>query len=311
MAHAMEPATADPLFKTHAKMTVQKGAYVYTIELRGQQPTYSVTDGAETVTVPIRWVFGANAQTYVLERNGQFYESLVSYWKNIDALDATVGDQAVHPTNVNEALGRPLASSEITACFGCHSTGSVSQHHLTLNTITYGVTCAHCHLAAGKHLESISHGNMAVIPAKLKTLSPEEISSFCGQCHRTWETVVRNHWLGPMDVRFQPYRLEISKCFDGKDPRISCIACHDPHKEVVRDEKTYDANCLSCHTSGSKLSFGMVAFYPNAKTMKTCPVAKENCVSCHMPKVDLPGSPHQAFFDHDIRIVRPGDSYPH
>ena len=310
MAHAIEPATTNPLFKTHPKMTAKKGAYTYTIETRGQQTTYSVTDGVDTITVPIRWVFGANSQTYVLERNGQFYESLVSYWKSIDGLDTTVGDQALQPGNVNEALGRQLASSEITLCFGCHSTGAVSQHHLHLETITPGLTCVHCHVGAENHLEAVSHAKSAAAPPKLKQLSPEEISSFCGQCHRTWETVVRNQWVGQMNVRFQPYRLEISKCFDGKDARLSCIACHDPHREVVRDDKSYDPKCLACHSVGARLSAGMIAAYPNASAMKTCPVSNANCVRCHMPKLDLPGG-HQLFTDHDIRIVGANEPYPH
>ena len=42
---------------------------------------------------------------------------------------------------------------------------------------------------------------------------------------------------------------------------------------------------------------------------KACPVAKTNCVSCHMPKLDLPGA-HYKFTDHRIRIVKPNEPYP-
>jgi len=38
-------------------------------------------------------------------------------------------------------------------------------------------------------------------------------------------------------------------------------------------------------------------------------VAKENCVSCHMPKVLLPGG-HMKFTDHEIRVVKAGEPYP-
>jgi formate-dependent nitrite reductase cytochrome c552 subunit len=38
-------------------------------------------------------------------------------------------------------------------------------------------------------------------------------------------------------------------------------------------------------------------------------VAKANCASCHMPKVNLPGG-HMSFTDHEIRIVKPGEPYP-
>ena len=42
---------------------------------------------------------------------------------------------------------------------------------------------------------------------------------------------------------------------------------------------------------------------------KTCSVAKENCASCHMPKIELPGA-HARFTDHQIRIARAKDAYP-
>ena len=62
----------------------------------------------------------------------------------------------------------------------------------------------------------------------------------------------------------------------------------------------YDGKCLACHAPAP----------PSAATAaKVCPVSKGNCVSCHMPKVELPGS-HARFTDHDIRIVRANESYP-
>jgi Cytochrome c554 and c-prime len=94
---------------------------------------------------------------------------------------------------------------------------------------------------------------------------------------------------------------------------MSCVACHDPHREIVRDDKTYDAKCLACHSTGAKPSAGMQAAQAaepaREVAMKTCPVSKSDCVSCHMPKVQLPGG-HMIFSDHDIRVVRAGEPYP-
>jgi Zn finger protein HypA/HybF involved in hydrogenase expression len=309
MANALRTADQDPLFRTHPKMTVRKGAYTYTIETRNGKTTYSVSDGVSTLSTPVRWAFGDKSQTYVLERNGQFYESLVSYFKTIDGLDTTVGDQRIEPVSVEQAFGRPLEKSEATLCFGCHSTGTVVNHELHLESFHPGVTCQHCHAQADEHLQAISHAKLQPIPPKLEDFSPEQISTFCGQCHRTWQTVMRNKWFGPMNVRFQPYRLELSKCFDGVDRRFSCIACHDPHQQVVRETKAYDAKCLACHSAGAKLSLGMISAHPEAKAMPVCPVAKSDCASCHMPKVDLPDG-HDKYTDHNIRIVREGAPYP-
>lgn len=309
MGHAMENPANDPVLQKHAILTYGRGRFRYTIQTRANQASYSVTDGKDTISLPIHWAFGHGMQTYVLEYKGQFYEGLVSYFPTLNGLDLTMGDESIQPANLEQAIGRQLASREVTACFGCHSTNSVVNRELQLDKIRFGLTCEHCHTNTADHLEAVSHGRLTAVPAKLGRMSAEDVSSFCGQCHRTWETVVRNRLLGQMNVRFQPYRLATSKCFDGSDTRLSCVACHDPHREVVRDAKSYDAKCLACHSAGASLSLGMSAQHPGAAAMKTCPISRTDCASCHMPKVQLPGS-HQMFTDHDIRIVRAGEQYP-
>jgi hypothetical protein len=107
---------------------------------------------------------------------------------------------------------------------------------------------------------------------------------------------------GVANVRFQPYRLENSRCWDPDDIRIGCLACHNPHVPRHRDTAFYDPKCLSCHrTAATKRS--------PKHAGKACPVAKGSCVTCHMPKYELPGG-HFKFTDHDIRIVRSGAPYP-
>jgi hypothetical protein len=130
---------------------------------------------------------------------------------------------------------------------------------------------------------------------KLSSMSTEQTSAFCGQCHRTWEEIAGSGQMGVVNVRFQPYRLTNSKCYDTDDSRISCLACHNPHQEIDRTAAHYDAKCQACHDGGK----------PSAVA---CKVAKSNCVTCHMPKVEIPGSHHQ-FFDHEIRIVK-ANEYP-
>ena len=148
-------------------------------------------------------------------------------------------------------------------------------------------------------MEAIAHGKANVIPRKLASMTPEETSNFCGQCHRTWDRVVRDRLRGEINVRFQPYRLANSKCYDGADRRLSCTTCHDPHKDAVVEAAFYDAKCQACHDPhGVK----------NAKA-KVCPVGTSGCANCHMPKVLLPGG-MQVFTDHQIRIVHAGDPYP-
>lgn len=157
-----------------------------------------------------------------------------------------------------------------------------------------GVQCARSHSGTEAHAEAMARGKAMSASAKLGHLPAEDISNLCGQCHRTFADVVRNRLFGQINVRFQPYRLAKSKCYDGSDSRISCTACHDPHRELVGNDESYDAKCQSCHA---------------AQTAKKCKVAKAACVSCHMPKLELAGA-HQTFTDHFIRVVRSNEVYP-
>lgn len=301
MGEAMQLPGHNATLSAHPQMTFHREAYTYTVVTHNGQTQYTVSDGTSSISIPIEWSMGAQAQTWLLSHDGRVYESLVSYYPSINGLDLTVGDDRLHPKSLEEAIGRPLEGQGVTTCFGCHASHAVVDHKLNLTSFKPGLTCEHCHVGAGAHSTAMVHGDMDVYPPDLKNLSSEDISNFCGQCHRTWELVVRAGWRGPSNVRFQPYRLANSRCFDGADSRISCIACHDPHQRVVRDAAYYDSKCLACHSHSASMA---------APHAKVCPVAKTNCTSCHMPKVPFPGG-HFIFTDHDIRVVRPGAAYPY
>jgi hypothetical protein len=320
MGQAMQVEGANPTLKANPKLTFQKHGYSYSVETKDNKSTYNVTDGEHTLSLPIRWSMGAGAQTWVLDYEGKLYESLVSYYPSIPGLDITTGDEEIAPKNIVEAMGRQLAPTEPRTCFGCHTSNSFLNGNLNFSSLERGVDCEHCHAGSSIHLLDAAQGRLDSAPPDLKKLSSEDIANFCGQCHRTWETVVRNHWHGPADVRFQPYRLANSKCYDGTDPRIGCLACHDPHHDLVRDPSYYDSKCLACHQSSTQNQTqnhaqavpqveATSSTVHSGATAPACPVAKTNCVTCHMPKVSLPNG-HLTFSDHEIRIVKPGASYP-
>ncbi|HZU08471.1 MAG TPA: multiheme c-type cytochrome [Pseudacidobacterium sp.] len=298
MANAMQLAPLDLLFRTHPKLIFQQNGYTYSLEAREGHVTYTVSHGAQSISLPVKWALGAGNQTWVIERNGKFYESLVSYYLSTDGLNITTGDEKLTPRNLEEAFGRELSPAEAMTCFHCHATNAIHEDRLALDGVHPGITCERCHQGAEAHSHDMMQGNRSSIPPDLGSMSSEDISNFCGQCHRTWEAVIRSRERGPVDVRFQPYRLANSRCFNGNDPRISCIACHDPHGPLSHDGSYYDAKCLECHT-------------PEARTahIRSCPVSSSKCVSCHMPKVQLPNG-LLSFTDHQIRIVRPGEPYP-
>lgn len=303
MGHALERVEECKVLIDHPVLTATVGKYSYRIERKGSQSSYSVSDGVTTVTLPIRWAMGASSaigQTYILEKDGELYESRVSYFRELNGLAPTLGSEGSAPSDVNEAAGRRMSRDDKLHCFGCHATQATLGRQLTLDRMSPGVQCGHCHESIETHLAALVLDSYELeVPkelSKLHGLSAEQAARFCGQCHRTWEEIAGQGIRSIANIRFQPYRLTGSKCYDEDDARISCLACHDPHREVNSRPGDYDTKCMACHGGGK----------PGAKS---CTAAKDKCVTCHMPKLELPGA-HFKFSDHRIRIVKPNEKYP-
>jgi Cytochrome c3 len=298
MALAAEAVESCDILKSHTNLQFQEGPYHTEIRREGNRSIITVTQGTEKFTVPILYALGQGkaGQTYVFEHDGALYESRASFYNAVGGLDLTIGDIATKPNTIVDAAGRRLFPADAANCMGCHSNGGVTGGVLHLESVVPGVACQSCHLQAEKHAKAVRAGNVAA--AKLPDLgglAAEDMSELCGRCHRTWAQIAQTGMHGPNTVRFQPYRLTNSKCYDVEDQRIRCTACHNPHAALNPDPASYDSKCTACHSK--------------ALHTKVCSVAKANCVSCHMPKVDLPGA-HAQFTDHQIRIFRAGDPYP-
>jgi len=305
MGKASVSAAGSQFLTQHPVLTYNDGAYVLRIERKGDQDFYSATDGQQTISVPLLWAFGLGnmGQTYVFQKDDVYYESRISFYKEIDGLDLTLGHRQRSPATLLDALGRPLSKQEMAKCFPCHTSEAVINGELQTSQAQAGVTCENCHGPGGQHLEAVQNRqwrNLHIFnPARL---SPDDLNDFCGTCHRSTRDVLEANVRGVKNVRFQPYRLENSLCYDPGDKRISCLACHNPHENLVTDLVSYDVKCLACHANrGEK---------PTAtRAAPSCPQAVKDCVGCHMPKLDLPGA-HYKFTDHYIRVYHANDAYP-
>lgn len=298
MGRATETVDDCGILKTRPLLKFQTGKYSYRIERKGNQSIYSVTDGVQTITIPIGWAFGLGqaGQTYVFERDGRLYESQVSFYKAIDGLDLTMGAINHAPLDLQQAAGREMGKQDGAQCFHCHATNTGEGLNLKLAGLIPGIQCDRCHGPSDEHLAGFQKGK-SVPMKKLTDGSAEQVNIYCGTCHRTWDEIATGPHLGVANVRFQAYRITNSKCYDSDDARISCVSCHNPHQPLVHGKASYDAKCLACHSQGGKA------------TAKPCKVSKSNCASCHMPQIDMPGS-HHSFTDHQIRIVRLNERYP-
>jgi hypothetical protein len=293
-------ASAAPL-RDNPVLVFKLGRFDYRIERQAGASVYSVTDGTSVFRAPIEYAFGQGAagQTYAYRHEGRWYESRLSFYRETGKLDLTMGAPPGEPKTLAEAAGREMTAKDVVECFGCHTTGSVvtgagGSRAIAFEKIQPGIGCGNCHENALRHAAAFKTGRIADVKiAKLGQLTTEEESDSCGRCHRTWSDIAPNGPRGVGNVRFQPYRIANSRCYDATDRRIACTACHDPHGPLVKRSTSYDRNCTACHSAGAK----------------TCPKAKSECVSCHMPAYEIPGS-HHLFTDHQIRIVRPSEPYP-
>jgi Zn finger protein HypA/HybF involved in hydrogenase expression len=316
MGRAAQTAESSDVLRSNARLTFRGGRYSYEIERRGVQSLYTVTDGTSTVTEPILYSFGQGkaGQTYIFRHDGALWETRVSFYRELKGLDWTMGYQLSEPTSLADALGRAISASEARECFACHTTAAVAGARLQLERLTPGISCEACHGPGAEHVAAMEakdfRDKRVFNPGRMET--DEMSQEFCGSCHRSAEQVLTNKPLnGIVSVRFQPYRIFTSRGHDPDDRRLGCTACHNPHENPKEDAAFYDSKCAACHRSSESLKSAQVAKAESedGRDAKPCTVAQKACASCHMPKVEVPGT-HFKFTDHRIRVARDGEPFP-
>jgi hypothetical protein len=155
------------------------------------------------------------------------------------------------------------------------------------------VTCEACHGPGREHIAAARRHDRDLKMAHLAGLRAEISIELCGQCHRSPASNRRDD--DPMAetqlARLQGFALAQSACFRKSGGNLSCVTCHDPHRDADRTgHAVYDARCQSCH-------------HDPAAHQSVCKAQPQgDCVSCHMPaqEVQLPTRPK--FRNHWIRV---------
>jgi hypothetical protein len=311
MGMAMESVRDSKVLNGNPRMTFRTGPYTYEIKRQDKQSIYTVTDGKDAISLPIMYAFGQGkaGQTYVLQYQGGYYESRVSYYREVGGLDFTIGHSRTTPESLQKALGRRLGETETANCFACHSTGGVRGGKINFEKMMPGVHCEACHGPGKSHVEAIRQGEEGrQLVFNPRNLGGDELTQeFCASCHRGSDEFSLLSSMEINNVRFQPYRIFHSKCYSD-DRRIACTACHNPHEPLSQDIVSYDKKCLACHASKDKPADAKADAAAHSLAV-ACKVATKDCVSCHMPKLGPPAA-HFKFTDHYIRIVKPKEIYP-
>src|SRR5262249_39808604 len=244
MGRALESMDDSRTLIARPLLKFRDGPYSYQITRKGGESIYSVSDGTKTIFEPILYPFGSGVagQTYLFMHDGRLMESRVTFYVSLGALDITGGQSPATPASLEEALGRTLGKDDARGCFQCHAPQSVTREGLNLENLVRGVTCESCHGPGAEHVAAMQDGKLEdpkiFNPGKLKASSLWQ--EFCGFCHRGFDQVMQLPAQGGLNnIRFQPYRIFNSRGHNRVDSRISCVACHDPHKDLRRSATYY------------------------------------------------------------------------
>ena len=201
-------------------------------------------------------------------------------------------------------LGRPITSR----CLECHSTyvyktsaTAKEPEEFDRRKIIYGVDCEKCHGPAEKHVEFQTQnpketiGKFIINPGRLTRQQNLELCALChgGRLQKTKPSFsfvagdkLADYFLtdtvsnasvdsGFVDVHGNQYgMLKASKCFR-MTATLTCVTCHDPHKNERGNIALFSQRCISCHNN----------VHDNFTKINNTPVASisKNCIDCHMP----------------------------
>lgn len=320
MARTLRSAADSVALRDHLHAEYRSGPYTYTVGQQGADFAVHVSDATEARDAVLQWAIGSGdvGQSYLWQQDkaeGRFCEARFNYFSSLNGFAATPGRLHGPPASLEMAVGRPLEEFEFRSCFSCHSATMSSASPLDVTTIVPGVSCEACHGPGADHVAAMQSAASAngvdkhiVNPARM---APAQAVDLCGACHSTpWDVRLMGA-AGVQTVRFPAYRLEKSRCWGRTgDARLTCAGCHNPHQPLARDPAAYDSACLRCHSAAlHPVAARAGREHAGATTPRACPVATTKCVSCHMPKYELPEM-HYKFTDHNIRVVSKGEAFP-
>lgn len=228
--------------------------------------------------------------------NNRFRELRLSKYGDGSGWDVTIG-QRPQPRNHEEYLGLSLRDDEVHGCVHCHTTDGRAARELTGPTVAdHGIGCERCHGPGENHVKAVETKFADLAIARPQLMSAERQVKLCAQCH----SPKGNPVLHPDDkttIRFQAVHFVKSRCYTESNGGLSCLTCHNPHRDAESSPAFYEAKCLSCHSPST-------AGTGKQKKNTSCPVnSKNDCLKCHMP-VEKDAIPQAPFSDHHIRVHR-------
>ncbi len=227
--------------------------------------------------------------------------------------DLTSNAADPHADDLGGPLGRPMTPGASEKCVDCHVTSlRAARDRKAPEALDRGIGCERCHGPGGNHLAAVALKFPDPAIARPLIASGVQVLKLCAACHKADDPSMTE--ADPRFVRFQSSSFPLSRCATQSQGTMSCVTCHDPHRDADPNPAAYEARCLDCHGSAPTGLLNLRKRPVAAEGMHRvpCPVnPTSGCVGCHMPKVEG-AAPHASFTDHRIR-KRPagGDASGH
>jgi len=208
-----------------------------------------------------------------------------------------------------ETIGQYLSSEALDKCIDCHVTSiHAARSRKVPEAADHGIGCERCHGPGANHIAAVATKFPDLAIARPKLASAAQITQLCAACHNPDNPTISES--DPLTIRFQTLTFPRSRCYTESSGGLSCITCHDPHKNAKTSAAHYQNVCLSCHARDSDKASPAISQAANTDSAPhtTCPVNPvDACLKCHMPATPSPAH-HTAFTDHHIRIRRPTET---
>lgn len=299
--HAKTLAWADTgaqkkLFQSGQTFRDAKLGVAITPEVRNGQPLLTIAKKGTEESATVDFAFGSGNRcfTYVGRYSGAPYELRLSFYGKEGKWDLTPGHQGL--PSKSSPIGRRLSRTEAVDCLLCHTTATLERGgQPSPQGSVMGVGCEACHGAGKSHIEAVKLKQTDLQMPRLGERAGKLTVDLCGQCHRTQEehTDPNSPKLASQLPRLSGIALSFSKCVNKSGEKLSCLTCHNPHRNADRTSKAeYVAQCMSCHSNP-------------AEKHVMCPVKpKGDCIPCHMPlqAVNMPTKPQ--FHNHWIKVYK-------
>jgi len=304
-----EKATPDPC---DPKVT-------HTFENRAEGLEIQTRASDRTFSTIVDYAFGSGDRGLTLvghDQKDRYYECRLSYYAEPIGWDVTSG----HPTEgtipTEYFPGMVLTTDSVRRCFVCHTTNSFAVMNLSgPEAKDNAIGCERCHGPGANHTKLIAgqdgkaRGQIDLAIARPLLASGNEIVALCAQCHSPRGSHIKLAPGGADTIRFQGTTLTWSRCYTESGDALSCVTCHNPHRNAEKKRELYETQCLECHGTATPAEAKKSAKLGRAvrNMASPCPVEPtHNCIECHMPRVKTSVA-HAEFTDHYIRVHRPGD----